>query len=85
MTVRYHTRRGRLRPDYVCQREGIERGERICQVPGGGADQEVGALLLQMMTPVALDVALAVQQELQGRLDEADRLRHQQVERGDAW
>src|SRR6185437_7145926 len=50
-------------------------------IPGGGVDQEVRALLLQMMTPVALDVALAVQQELQGRLDEADRLRHQQVER----
>jgi DNA invertase Pin-like site-specific DNA recombinase len=82
MTVRYHTRRGHLRPDYVCQREGIERGESFCQtIPGGGVDQEVRALLLQMMTPVALDVALAVQQELQGRLDEADRLRHQQVER----
>src|ERR1039457_2559099 len=26
MTVRYHSRRGQLSPDYVCQREGIEHG-----------------------------------------------------------
>jgi hypothetical protein len=32
------------------------------------------------MTPLILDVALAVQAELQGRLDEADRLRHKKVE-----
>lgn len=34
-----------------------------------------------MLTPVTLEVALAVQEELQQRLDEADRLRRQQVER----
>jgi DNA invertase Pin-like site-specific DNA recombinase len=28
MTVRYHSRRGRLSPDYVCQREGIENADR---------------------------------------------------------
>jgi hypothetical protein len=33
------------------------------------------------VTPVTLEVALAVQQELQSRLEEADRLRQQQVER----
>lgn len=33
------------------------------------------------MTSVAIDVTLAVQQELQARLDEVDRLRQQQVER----
>ena len=33
------------------------------------------------ITPVTLEVALAVQQELQSRLEEADRLRQQQVER----
>ena len=35
MTVRYHSRRGQLSPDYVCQREGIEHGEPVCQhIPG---------------------------------------------------
>ncbi len=33
------------------------------------------------VNPVALEVTLAVQHELQSRLDEADRLRHAQVER----
>ena len=82
ITVRYHSRRGRLLPDYVCQREGIEHGEPICQhVPGAAIDEAVGNILVEAVTPITLEVALAVQQELQSRLDEADRLRQQQVER----
>lgn len=82
MTVRYHSRRGQLIPDYVCQREGIEHGEPICQhIPGAAIDEAVGNLLVEAVTPVTLDVAIAVQQELQCRLREADRLRQQQVER----
>ena len=82
MTVRYHSRRGQLSPDYVCQREGIVHAAPICQrIPGSNIDQAVGNLLVETVTPVALDVALAVQQELQSRLDEAGRLRQQQVER----
>ena len=38
-------------------------------------------LLVEAMTPMAVEVALAVQQEIQTRLDEADRLRGLQVER----
>ena len=38
-------------------------------------------LLVEAVSPVALEVALTVQQELQSRLEEADRLRLQQVER----
>jgi len=82
MTVRYHSRRGHLSPDYVCQREGIEHAEPICQhIPGSNIDEAVGAILVEAVTPVTLEVALAVQQELQSRLEEADRLRQQQVER----
>jgi hypothetical protein len=33
------------------------------------------------MTPMALDVALSVQQELEARSEDTDRLRRQQVER----
>lgn len=82
MTVRYHQRRAALYPTYVCQREGIDRGTPICQdVPGAGIDDAVGATLVAMVSPAALEVALAVQQELAGRIEEADRLRHNQVER----
>jgi DNA invertase Pin-like site-specific DNA recombinase len=82
MTVRYHQRSDGLHPSYVCQREGIDRGTPICQeMPGAGLDQAVGELLLASMTPVALEVALKVQQEIVKRLDDSDRLRQQRVER----
>jgi DNA invertase Pin-like site-specific DNA recombinase len=82
MTVRYHVHRGRVVPDYVCQRAGIQRGDRICQaVPGAGVDAAIGGLLVEAMTPLALEVALSVQEELTARAAEADRLRAQQVER----
>jgi DNA invertase Pin-like site-specific DNA recombinase len=82
MTVRYHARLSGLVPSYVCQRQGIEHGQKICQVvPGANVDRAIGTLLLELMTPVTLEVALAVQQELQARLADADRLRRQQVQR----
>jgi len=82
MTVRYHQRDSRRLPDYLCQRDGIENAERICQsIKGEPIDKSVSDLLLQTMTPMALDVALTVQQEIHTRLDEVDRLRHKQVER----
>lgn len=82
MTVRYHQMRGRLIPDYACQRRGIEHGEPICQsVPGAVIEQAIGKLLLQTVTPLALEVALAVEQELDTRRDEARRLRQKHVER----
>jgi DNA invertase Pin-like site-specific DNA recombinase len=82
MTVRYHTRKGALVPHYICQRDGIQHAERVCQsLPGSGIDAAIGTLLVETLTPLTLEVALAVQQELQQRLDEADHLRRQQVER----
>lgn len=82
MTLRYHQRGGWLVPDYMCQKEGIERGRPICQqIPGRAIDQAVGKRVVETLTPMTLEVTLTVQQELQSRLEEADRLRHQQVER----
>ena len=82
MTVRYHNRRGQLDANYVCQRDGIEKSEPICQsVQGTGLDQAVGELLVEKIKPHALRMALSVQAELQSRLDETDALRRRQVER----
>jgi DNA invertase Pin-like site-specific DNA recombinase len=82
MTVRYHQRGTALRPNYLCQRDGIEHARRICQeVPGAGLDEAVGDLLVAMMTPVALEVALTVQHELTTRIEQADQLRSKHVER----
>jgi DNA invertase Pin-like site-specific DNA recombinase len=82
MTVRYHVRGEIAVPEYRCQRKGIEEATPLCQViPGEGVDAVIGRLLLDSFTPVALEVALAVQAELEGRAAEADQLRRQHVER----
>lgn len=82
MTVRYTTVAGQSVPHYLCQRRGIEQSEPICQhIPGTGIDSAVGQLLMATVTPLNLDVALAVEQEVQSRVEEADALRYQQVER----
>ena len=82
MTVRYHTRRGVQVPDYQCMNRCIQDGAQRCQnVPGGVVDTAVATLLLDTLTPHALEVALTVQAELDTRAAEADTLRRHHVER----
>jgi len=82
MTVRYHQRQGNLYPDYVCQSKLVEYGAARCQhLPGHEVDEAVASLLLKTMTPISLETALAVQQEILARQDAADGLRAKQVER----
>lgn len=82
MTVRYHLHKTQLIPDYLCQRQGIEHGMPVCQsINGQEIDRSIGELLLETMTPMALEVALSVQEEIQTRLKEVDALRRKQVER----
>jgi DNA invertase Pin-like site-specific DNA recombinase len=82
MTIRYHHPAGRLTPEYVCAKECVERGLPRCQsIPGARIDDAVGRLLVQSVSPLALEVALRVEQEVQARVAEADHLRQQQVQR----
>ncbi len=82
MTVRYHSRRGTDLPDYVCQNDGIATATTICQaIPGAGIDTAVGAFLVDTLTPLALETALAVADELAARADQADQLRATTVQR----
>ena len=82
LTVSYHRRGGQLSPDYVCSVEAVAHAQAPCQrIPGGGIDAAVGRLLVESVTPLALEVALNVQSEIQSRLAEAERLRQQQVQR----
>ena len=82
MTVRYHQRHGRDLPTYVCQRDGIEHARRICQaVPGADLDERIGQLLIDTLTPLAIEAALTVTAELEHRADQADALRAAHVER----
>ena len=82
MTLRYHSSYGKLVPDYVCQRHGIEYGKPKCQsIPGHNIDKAIEQLLLELVKPVTLEIAFTVQQEVQQRLKEADKLRYQKVQR----
>jgi hypothetical protein len=83
MTVRYHCYHGKPVPDYWCGRRRINHGvPGVCQtIHGGALDDAIGDILVEAITPLALDVALTVQQELAVRAVEADRVRQQQVER----
>jgi DNA invertase Pin-like site-specific DNA recombinase len=83
MTVHYHRYARGLTPEYLCQRRtAVRNGENRCQAIGGTElDRAIGNLLLETLTPLALEVALNVQQEFQSRLEDADRLRRAQVDR----
>jgi hypothetical protein len=82
MTVRYHQSRGTLAPIYTCQREGIQHGHAICQqVTGTSIDDAIGTLVVEAVSPMALEITLGIQHELQSRLDEADVLRRKAVDR----
>jgi DNA invertase Pin-like site-specific DNA recombinase len=82
MTLRYHQRGGRLSANYVCQKQSVEQCYPVCQnTPGGVVDDALSALIVQSISPLALEVALNVQHQLQERLAEADRLRRQYLER----
>jgi DNA invertase Pin-like site-specific DNA recombinase len=83
MSTRYHQRAGTLVPDYQCIDEMVQTGTApaCLRVPGSTIDQAIGQLLLDTVTPLALEVALTVQAELEARAAEADQLRQSHVHR----
>ena len=82
MQVRYHTRRSGLVPEYTCAGPAAKETGRRCQsIAGQSIDEAVGALLCAVVDGTNIEVALAVEQELQTRIEEADKLRYQRVER----
>ncbi len=85
MTIRSHQseKGSRLIPEYVCQKERVERAqEEPCQhILGAGLDAAIAELLLARMTPFTIDTALQVYEELHPQAEAAQQLRDQQVER----
>ena len=82
MGVRYNQEHGQTVPVYVCCESSVRRGGKICQtVPGKIVDAAVSALLIELMTPITLEVSLAVQSELEVRAGETDALRRKHLER----
>ena len=82
MSIRYGMAYHQVVPTYVCQEASVRRAEKVCQrVPGAVVDQAVSDLLLELMQPLTVEVALAIQQEVEARITETDTLRRKHVER----
>src|SRR5215469_13241721 len=82
MGVHYWREKGKMGITYVCQEGSVREGTKVCQrVPGKMVDRALSDLLLELVQPLTLEVALAVQQEVEARGAETDALRRQQVER----
>ena len=82
MGVRYSIAYRQVAPNYICQEASVRRGEKVCQsVPGSAVDRAISDLLLELMQPMTLEVALAVQQEVELRITETDTLRRKHVDR----
>lgn len=82
MTIRYHMRNSKPSPDYTCQKEGIKHSQPRCQsIVGEHVDKAIGETIIDMMTPITLEICMAVQKELEQRWLESDTLWQQQLER----
>ena len=82
MTVRYHSRKSGIVPAYFCVMGTMQFRQPPCQLINGTyLDVAFSQLLLDTVTPMALQMTLAVQAQVQARHDEVDRLRQMQVTR----
>jgi hypothetical protein len=82
MRVRYQKVTTTLAPYYICSEEVVRRAGTTCQsIRGTSVDEAVGQLLLETLAPATLEIAIAVQDEIAGRIEQADQLRRSQLER----
>ena len=71
-----------LYPDNICGHVASRYGEKQCQrISGRDLDRALGELLLATVNPLNLEVALAIEKEMEARILEVDRLRRQVVQR----
>lgn len=78
MTVHYHKRKDRKVASYVCG----TKEERGCWTLHGDAIHDaLNDLVVEIVSPLSLEVCFSVQEEIQRRIDETERLRRRQVER----
>lgn len=82
MRVRYGARRGGLEAWYVCDLAHSHSAEPHCQsIAGGPIDEAVSALVVEQMTPAAVELALEIRAEIESRQEEANQLRRRAIER----
>lgn len=79
MITQYH-KNGK--PRYLCREKNIDESRRTCQsIKGLEVDQEISRLLLKTVTPLAMEIALSVQEELLKRKNEIEKMYLQNIER----
>lgn len=82
MRVRYQRVTSTLEPYYVCHAAVAHRAGKPCQsIRGCDVDLAISSLLLQTVAPAAIEVALAVEDEIAGRIEQANAMRNRQLER----
>jgi len=82
MRVRYQKVAGGLEPYYQCAEAAVREARPLCQsIRGRAIDEAISALLLETVAPAAIEVALAVQEEIAARIAQTEELRRAQLER----
>lgn len=82
LRVRYRDARGKLESWYICDRASEYQADANCQtLAGTPIDEAIAQLVVEKMTPAAVELALEIRKEIEARYDEADQLRLRAVER----
>jgi DNA invertase Pin-like site-specific DNA recombinase len=82
MHVRYNKKGDQRITNYVCWARGRGYADPMCQsILGAEIDSAISDLALKTVTPMAIEVSLAVQQEVSQRVEEGDNIRQRQVQR----
>ena len=82
MRVRYQEVGGKQEPYYICTENSVRRGDKPCQsIRGRAIDEVIGKIILDCVSPEAIEVALAVEDEIAGRIEQASTQRTTQLER----
>jgi DNA invertase Pin-like site-specific DNA recombinase len=80
--VTYRSSRGKQEAWYVCDRAHGALGDPNCQsIAGPPVDKTIGALVVETMTPAAVELALEIRREIETRHEEADQLRCRAIQR----
>jgi DNA invertase Pin-like site-specific DNA recombinase len=82
MRVRYQAVSGKLEPYYICTENTVRSADKPCQsVRGSAVDDAIGALILDSVTPAAIELTLAIEDEIAGRIEQAATQRVTQLTR----
>lgn len=82
LRVRYRDTRGKLESWYICDRASDYQADENCQtLAGTPIDEAIAQLVVEKMTPAAVELAIEIRKEIEARYDEVDQLRLHAVER----